>query len=203
MKQHVRDTPEELRYCPTPNWPQVHRIWRAEGTSPLPGSSSAAGQESPPRLVNCEWRGAIICLRCETVSHEELSRGQQERLSAKATEALTQGKGANQNHVRDCPKCGKGIDTDDGCAHMQCCSWQQHFCWNCLRRVSRRRRRKSISKSCIMATLTLSTKRAAQSCPASRGWMAHLSGVKGIGNKEVAVFRDAVKGWDYTGEGKQ
>lgn len=132
LKQHVQYNPDKFRYCPTPNCPQVHRIWKHEGTSTLPGSSSTASQDNPPRLAKCELCLAVLCLSCETVNHDGLSCRQQKRLSAKAGEALANWKEANRDHVRDCPKCGCGIEINDGCAHMQCFSCKQHFCWDCL-----------------------------------------------------------------------
>ncbi|OIW25777.1 hypothetical protein CONLIGDRAFT_621675 [Coniochaeta ligniaria NRRL 30616] len=109
---------DDLRYCPTPDCGQMYRA------AEPPGGSVGSGP-----LFTCPACLAAVCRACN-VAHDGMSCAEQRDKASGGHEALAAAK--RKLGIRDCPKCGIGIEKSFGCNHMSCpCG--AHICWVCLK----------------------------------------------------------------------
>ncbi|PCH44957.1 hypothetical protein WOLCODRAFT_139348 [Wolfiporia cocos MD-104 SS10] len=106
---YVHSRPQEFRYCPTPDCPQIYRKG-AKGT-----------------ILQCPSCLVRICAYCNVEYHEGTSCQDREAESDKMFEKWKHGR-----DVKNCPSCKVTIEREAGCNHMTCTNCKVHICWACL-----------------------------------------------------------------------
>lgn len=110
----VRAHPNEYRYCPTPDCPELYRP-AAEGT-----------------VLQCPSCLGKVCPACHQEFHEGSScaeyREAQAGLGGDESFRLWRLK----NFVQPCPGCGMLLDKISGCNHVVCGVCKTHMCWKCM-----------------------------------------------------------------------
>jgi hypothetical protein len=104
---YVNSHPDQFRYCPTANCPQIYRL------------PSPSGIQCP----SCSIR---ICTECNGRFHGGLTCDE-----VKNDEAFKEWMTREVN-VKPCPKCKSVIEKIDGCNNMRCRLCSTSFCWTCL-----------------------------------------------------------------------
>lgn len=116
---HVARHSSELQYCPTPDCEHLYR----------PTNQPGNDDESSP-LVACPNCLADLCTSCKVVSHDGMTCAEQRDHATGGWGALARAK--EELGIRDCPKCGTGIEKISGCNHIMCLACMTHMCWVCM-----------------------------------------------------------------------
>jgi len=106
---------ESYGSCITPDCKMVYR--RA--------SPGCDGKE-----FHCSECGITLCTACNTVAHAGLPCSMLRMYSKDGAGVLSWAKEDPKNRC-GCPKCGVGIEKNEGCMHMTCTACRIHFCWHC------------------------------------------------------------------------
>lgn len=109
----IRSKPLEYQYCPRPDCPNIYQLTKDEGNIATRRSCLSS-----------------ICTTCKVSSHEGVSCAEYQYLISEGAEEFKQWK--KDNDVRDCPKCGTGIEKISGCNHMECDACKSHICCFCM-----------------------------------------------------------------------
>ena len=72
----------------------------------------------------CELCGKWYCMKCKQSHKGYTCEDWKFKLDDKALLALG---------IKKCPKCGIGIQKNEGCQHMECQNCHAHICWKCLK----------------------------------------------------------------------
>ncbi|KAI5792557.1 hypothetical protein DFH27DRAFT_569450 [Peziza echinospora] len=115
---HVQSLPGTYSYCPTPDCPTVYTV------TPL---------DDDQHITTCSQCLVGICTTCKAPAHYGQSCHQHQQ-PTDLEERFTEWKAASG--VKDCPRCGIGMQKTMGCNHMTChCG--AHVCWTCMREFPR------------------------------------------------------------------
>ncbi|KZS92881.1 hypothetical protein SISNIDRAFT_454812 [Sistotremastrum niveocremeum HHB9708] len=114
FRSHIRTHPNEFRYCPTPDCPQIYRT-NQENKLPV---------QCPSCLVR-------ICQRCHVEYHFGMSCAERRDGGKQLYDDWKR-----NNDVQTCPGCQTDIERTEGCNHMTCVRCQTHICWLCLETFS-------------------------------------------------------------------
>lgn len=78
--------------------------------------------------LNCQKCDKSWCMSCRSSPYHYQETCEEHMNSA---DKLREKKMLEECGVRQCEKCGNGIERNGGCKHMKCsaCGWD--FCWNC------------------------------------------------------------------------
>jgi hypothetical protein len=112
--QYVLRRPTELRFCPTPRCGHVHRV-----------------VADPPVERSCDGCFARSCSGCSAERAHPGYSCAEWRAARAGTDAGTRRLYAELG-IKNCPRCGVGIEKTEGCNHMTCPTCQTHMCWVCL-----------------------------------------------------------------------
>ena len=74
--------------------------------------------------VDCEACGKSECLRCGQSHPNYTCEEWRTRDQLGAT--------LSKLGIKKCPKCGMGIQKNDGCNHITCTRCKVHICWKCM-----------------------------------------------------------------------
>lgn len=119
FEAHVQSHPEEFRYCPTPNCPQLYRIKR---------------ETNEKATIQCTGCLIKVCTACHCEDGHEGQTCQQRRDSRREAEELSSRELENwllANGGKRCGKCSMALIKEEGCNHVQCGSCKAHMCWHC------------------------------------------------------------------------
>ena len=108
---YVQARPNEFRFCPTPDCPQVYRR-----------------SDRPRATLQCPVCLVRVCPRCDGEHHAD-GRSCVDRAAEDDALFATWKAG---HDVKDCPGCQVPIERAAGCNHMTCASCRIHICWQCL-----------------------------------------------------------------------
>ncbi|KAI9732005.1 MAG: hypothetical protein M1834_004456 [Cirrosporium novae-zelandiae] len=112
----IRQNPTIFRYCPGPSCGQVYRVqtnYNAFGRAPL------------FNCINPECF-TTTCAACHTLPHFDKSCSEAQREAREL-----EWRWAEDLGIKVCPRCGSGIEKNEGCNHMTC-ACGTHICWFCL-----------------------------------------------------------------------
>ncbi|QDS72716.1 hypothetical protein FKW77_003573 [Venturia effusa] len=104
---HVQRNPAIYSYCPKPDCGMIYRI------------------TDTTRLSTCSKCLTVACTSCR-VSHEGKNCAEYKDEASGGLEATKKLK--KELGIKDCPKCGIGLEKTEGCNHMTC-SCGAHVCW--------------------------------------------------------------------------
>jgi hypothetical protein len=107
---HVGARPDEFRYCPTPDCPQVYR----------PGPRNS--------VYSCPTCLLRICPHCHVEYHEGVTCFDRELDTEAGFEEYVR-----KHSVKQCPGCRMWIQRAEGCNHMTCTLCHTHTCWVCMK----------------------------------------------------------------------
>jgi hypothetical protein len=112
---HIKQLPQEFKYCTTPDCNQVHRC----------NSSSASS------VIHCPSCLSAVCSTCHEEAHEGLTCAERKLHSDPVEQERLNDQLAMQVGYKKCPRCDIWIEKIDGCNHMSCrCG--VHICWVCI-----------------------------------------------------------------------
>lgn len=113
FRAHVDKHPQKLRYCATPDCPQIYRVTK--------GAKS----------LQCPSCFAEVCSRCHAEGHEGISCAEwATRRDPKEQERLLRRWAKGNSNVKRCPECRIFIEKVEGCNHIRCLCGA-HVCWIC------------------------------------------------------------------------
>jgi IBR domain, a half RING-finger domain len=110
--KYVRQNPDKLKFCPTPDCSQIYRVFTESGE------------------FSCPTCHQFTCTSCGTSSHEGLTCSEHKEWSAAGI--IDFQKWMDENAFKPCPQCDTLIEKSDGCNHMTCRGCSTSFCWICL-----------------------------------------------------------------------
>jgi hypothetical protein len=117
FNNYVQRHMDTLRFCPTPRCGHIYRLTQ---------------NTQEPIARTCSGCFARSCSGCGSAEmHPGYSCGEWRAAKAgtdEGTKRLRQKLG-----IKDCPKCGVGIEKTDGCNHMTCQACKCHMCWVCMK----------------------------------------------------------------------
>ncbi|KAK1962863.1 hypothetical protein LY78DRAFT_718333 [Colletotrichum sublineola] len=110
LKAHVKNSPFDLRCCPTPNCEQLYR--------PTPKDADVSA------VARCPGCFVVLCTACHQAHDgQELCDAAEDTANKKLMAAL---------NIKRCPQCGTWIERTGGCNHMECVCCHSHICWLCM-----------------------------------------------------------------------
>ncbi|KAL8366504.1 hypothetical protein RB595_005004 [Gaeumannomyces hyphopodioides] len=114
---HVRQHPQDFRFCPTPDCGRVYRV------------HNVGAADAEPVVFTCPACIESTCTACHGNAHQGYTCAEFRDLGAGGHGALARAKA--KLGIRDCPRCKTPIEKTEGCNHMTCpCG--AHICWKCL-----------------------------------------------------------------------
>jgi IBR domain, a half RING-finger domain/Zinc finger, C3HC4 type (RING finger) len=107
--------PQEFKYCPTPDCPQIYRLEEGKG------------------VVHCPSCFGTCCVSCHGEDHEGFSCEEWKlHRDPEVQERLLMDWVKENANVNKCPSCGALIEKNGGCNHMICSQCKSHICWGCM-----------------------------------------------------------------------
>lgn len=112
---HIKHSPQDFKYCTTPDCSQVYR------------SSSALSSQ----VVHCPSCFSAVCSTCHEEEHEGMTCEERRIQSDPAEQERLNEELAMQSGFKKCPECKVWIEKTEGCNHMSCICGA-HICWVCM-----------------------------------------------------------------------
>ncbi len=114
---HLRQHPESLRYCPTPDCEQIYRVSSTSTNAPI---------------FTCPQCLTSLCTNCHASPAHASSMSCAEHLHAMSGGDTALEETKKRLGIKDCPRCKTSIEKTEGCNHMTCGGCKTHICWKCL-----------------------------------------------------------------------
>ncbi|KZV99990.1 hypothetical protein EXIGLDRAFT_639868 [Exidia glandulosa HHB12029] len=111
---YIRARPNEFKYCPTPDCPELYRP-TAEGT-----------------VFQCPSCLSKVCPACHAEFHEGSSCAEYREAKAGLGGDESFRLWKQKNSVQPCPGCGMHLEKISGCNHVVCAACKTHMCWKCM-----------------------------------------------------------------------
>jgi len=119
IKSFMATCDKEFAYCPTPDCPMIYR------------KGKKVGEE-----FACSECNASICTKCDNAFHAGMTCETYCSFFVKADNEIKIWLLGDPVRRALCPKCGVGIEKNEGCNHVECKSCKAHICWNCKKHFS-------------------------------------------------------------------
>lgn len=117
---YIEKNPNKIRYCPTPDCPQVYMC---------------AGRDAENKVQQCPSCLMSICTSCHNESHTGMTCAELQLYKDPTEQERRNEVWAQENGVKRCPRCSVWIMKEEGCDHMTCLCGA-HICWRCMKLFS-------------------------------------------------------------------